>query len=122
MISWATKTDPVADLADTELSACKVCSASGHARYLVEQNYFLLYGLPLFPAQRVTSRICPFCSFKSKLRRGSSHLLDDHAGNKMAEINSAYPKKMKFKYIWGNLVLLIILGLIAWFVLSFMVD
>ncbi|MGV3631660.1 MAG: hypothetical protein ACO1O6_10645 [Bacteroidota bacterium] len=119
MISWATKADPVADITDTDLSSCKVCSASGHARYLVEQNYFLLYGLPLFRTQRVIFRICSSCSFKSRLRRGNSAVLDDHAGNKIAEINTAYPPKMKFKYFWGAFVLALLAGMIGWFLISF---
>lgn len=122
MISWATKIDPLADITDPVSSTCKVCSASGQARYLVEQNYFLLYGLPLFPTKRVIFRICPSCSVKSKLRPGNSRVLDDYASNKIAELNTAYPPKMKFKYFWGAFVLAFIVSMIAWFLISFAVK
>ncbi len=117
-INWATKADFIGEHADRESSACKVCSAEQKAIYQVEQNYFLLYWLPLFPTKRVVYRICSSCSFKSKLRAGGSRLLDDHSADKLTELNSYFPKKYKFKYFWGILVFALIAALIAWFVLS----
>lgn len=119
MISWGTKADLVGEHVDTSLSTCKVCSKEGHAHYFIEQNYFLLYWLPVFRKERVIFKICPHCSFKSKLKKSNARVIDDFSSQKLEEINSIYPKKYKFKYFWGLVIYVLIFSLIGFLIWDF---
>ncbi|MES2587817.1 MAG: hypothetical protein V4622_02485 [Bacteroidota bacterium] len=120
MISWATKIDFIGKLDDTLVETCKVCGQENKPIYNVEQVYFLLYWLPIFPTNRLIYKICPSCSFKSKLRNKQSNLIDDNSNSNLANINFHFPKKNKLKYFWGWIVYALIFALIGLFIFNFM--
>ncbi len=113
MISWATKADYVGELSDVHSETCKVCSQENKPKYQIEQNYFILYWLPIFRTKRIIYKICTKCSFKSKLKIGNNTLIDNSSASAVILVNSTFPKKMKLKYIWGWIIYALIFSLIA---------
>lgn len=96
MISWSTKID-VIGYSDNFLSEdCRICSVNSKPLYKVEQSYFSLYGLSLFPTKRTVYKTCNNCKTQLKVKQTDSNL---------NTINIQIPSKTKFKYIWGWIIL-----------------
>jgi hypothetical protein len=108
MISWGTKYDHVGELNDFAPEKCQICNETNASIYRVEQGYFSLYGLSLFPTSRKYFKICPSCKSRLKVRS-----TDENLGYLKRNINVG----LKFKYIWGWLVVGPILAGIIFFLI-----
>lgn len=109
MISWATKVDFLGTFEDCPEEVCSVCGKSGKPVYHVQQNYFKLYGLPIFPTAKVISKSCNLCRFQTKAKQTDGNL---------PTIMEVFPFKHKFKYYWGIIVFVLLIGLVSWFFVS----
>ncbi|MDG1330808.1 MAG: zinc-ribbon domain-containing protein [Crocinitomicaceae bacterium] len=96
MISWGTKYDPIGELNDFPPEKCQICNESNRATYKVEQGYFSLYGLSLFPSSKKYYKICPDCKTRLKIRSNDPNLTD---------VKRKIKGGVKFKYVWGWLIL-----------------
>lgn len=96
MISWSSKIDNIG-YSDNFLSEdCRICKVKSKPFYKIEQHYFTLYGLPLFPTKRVAYKTCTSCNSKLKVKSTDSNL---------QTLNNEIPSKLKFKYVWGWIIL-----------------
>lgn len=107
-ISWGTKYDSIGELNEFLPEKCQICNETKPAIYRVEQGYFNLYGLPLFPTSKKFYKICPQC--KTRLNVRSTDTNFDTLKRKVKT-------GIKFKYIWGWLILGPILIGLVYFVL-----
>ena len=103
MISWGTKYDFVGEFYAVQEEVCKICSEKSQPIYIVEQAYFKLYGLSLFPTNKLYYKKCGSCKSKLKVKATDFNL---------PMVKNALPGKLKFKYIWGWMVLIPILSLV----------
>ncbi len=110
MIYWGTNFDLVGEYDNVVAENCKICSENSKPVYKVEQAYFLLYGLPLFPTGKKYYKTCPKCSTRLKVKSSDSNL---------RSVKLALPGKFKFKYVWGWMILLPIAIGIASIILKF---
>ena len=103
MISWSSKIDTLGYYDDVLIEECRICSKKTKPVYKVEQAYFKLYGLALFPTKRAYYKTCGECKTQLKAKSTDSNLND---------VKRHFPNKMKFTYIWGWIILLpIIIGI-----------
>lgn len=109
MISWGTKYDVIGEFDNVLEEECKICSERSKPLYKVEQAYFNLYGLSLFPTGKKMYKTCKHCSTRLKANKNDSNY---------DVVLRALPSKVKFKYIWGWLVLLPILIGITYLILQ----
>lgn len=105
MISWSSKID-ILGYSDNFLKEdCRVCSVNAKPFYKVAQSYFTLYGLPLFPTKRTVYKTCNSCNAQLKVKSTDSNL---HV------LIREIPSKLKFKYVWGWIILFpILVGIIS---------
>ena len=108
MISWGTKYDPIGELNDFVPEKCQICNEKSPAIYKVEQGYFNLYGLSLFPSSKKYYKICPKCKTRLKVKSTDANL---------NTVKRKIKGQIKFKYIWGWLIFAPILIGIVLFVL-----
>lgn len=107
MISWGTKYDSIGTYEDAMEESCSICSNKDRPIFKVEQGYFTLYGMALFPTSKKYFKICTSCDTRLKVRASDPNL---------PSIQRAVPGRLKLKYIWGWLILLpIISGIIYLF-------
>ena len=103
MISWGTKFDDVGSYTSLLDESCLICSAKSKPIYKVEQSYFNLYGLSILPTGRKIYKTCSACNTRLKAKETDSNI---------RLVKECVPKKIKFKYVWGWIVLLpIIIGI-----------
>lgn len=103
MISWSSKIDTVGYSDNFLKEDCRICSFNAKPFYKMEQSYFTLYGLPLFPTKRIAYKTCSNCNSRLKVKSTDSNL---HT------FNNEIPFKLKFKYVWGWIILFpIIIGI-----------
>jgi zinc-ribbon family len=104
MIYWGTAVDLIGEHSDVAAEKCKICSEHSKPVYKVEQNYFKLYGLPIFPTKKMYYKTCSACSTKLKAKSTDSN---------MRSVKAALPGNLKLKYVWGWIILVpIILGIV----------
>jgi len=108
MIYWGTKYDPVGELNQFTPEKCVVCNETNALIYRVEQAYFSLYGLSLFPTSKRYYKICPSCKTRLKIRSTDQNL---------SYLKRNVETALKFKYIWGWLILGPILAAIIFLVI-----
>ena len=108
MISWATKYDSIGEYSDVVPETCKICSEKTKPVYKVEQAYFKLYGLALFPTKKLYFKTCPACNTRLKVKATDTNL---------NTVKRYVTGKIKFKYVWGWLILLPII-LLALFLIA----
>lgn len=82
---------------------CVVCSQQEKPIYHIEQAYFTLYGLPLAPLGKKFYTICSSCKARLKAQSSDANL---------TVIRQELPGSFKFKYLWGWLVVLGIVGVV----------
>ncbi len=105
MISWSSKIDIVGYSDNFLKEDCRICSVNAKPFYKVEQSYFALYGLPLFPTKRIVYKTCNSCNAQLKVKSTDSNL---HS------LSNEIPFKLKFKYVWGWIILTpILVGIIS---------
>lgn len=100
MISWGTKFDAVGEYNNVLEEECKICSERSKPIYKLEQGYFNLYGLSLFPSGKTIYKTCQNCNTRLKAKKND---------NNLDAVTRALPGKLKFKYVWGWIILLPIL-------------
>lgn len=101
MISWSSKVDIIGYCDNFLKEDCRICSNSAKPLYKVEQSYFKLYGLPLFPTKRTVYKTCDSCKTQLKSKATDSNL---------DTVNRNLPKTIKFKYVWGWLIVVPIIA------------
>jgi hypothetical protein len=112
MIYWATNYDRIGGYDDLPAVECGICSKKNKVIYSVEQGYFTLYGMALCPTKKQYYKTCPDCSARLKVRKSDSNL---------NSVREAVPGRLKFKYIWGWLILAPIFVLLA-LLIQFIID
>lgn len=104
MVSWSTKIDIIGYYDNILAEECRICSKKSKPVYKVEQAYFKFYGLSLFPTKRTYYKTCGNCNTQLKAKSTDTNV---HT------VSQYFPKKVKFKYIWGWLILSpIIIGIV----------
>ncbi|PCJ27920.1 MAG: hypothetical protein COA97_03025 [Flavobacteriales bacterium] len=101
MIIWGTRYDLIGEFNNVPLEKCKVCLDINKPIYKAEQAYFRLYGMSLFPTFKLYFKSCTACSVKLKVKSIDINL---HT------VKNALSGSLKFKYIWGWLILLPIIA------------
>ena len=109
MIYWGTQYDIIGEYNQVAKEECKICSELITPAYKVEQGYFKLYGMGLFPVSKTYYKICPACSTRLKAKNTDINL---------QSVKKALPGKNKFKYFAGWIVIGVIALLILWLYLE----
>ncbi len=107
MISWSSKIDIIGYYDNVLAEECRICTKKSKPVYKVEQAYFKLYGLALFPTKRTYYKTCGECNTQLKAKSNDSNL---------DVVKRHFPSQIKFKYVWGWLVLLPIVAFIFYLI------
>jgi len=99
MIFWSSKTEIVGYYDEFAPEDCRICGLHTAPLYKVEQSYFALYGLPIFPTARTAYKTCSGCASQLKVKKNDPN---------NAKLSEVLPFKIKFKYVWGWLVFIAI--------------
>jgi hypothetical protein len=109
MIFWGTNYDRIGGYDDVPAEECAICSKSNQSIYLVDQGYFNLYGMPLFPTKKNYYKTCPDCGARLKVKKSDPILWT---------LKEVVPGRFKFKYVWGWLIIAPIVVSIALLLVS----
>lgn len=110
MISWGTNYDVIGEYSTNQAETCKICSNSSTQNYKVERGYFTLYGLALFPTSKKYYKTCTSCKTRLKVKSNDSII---------NTLNREIASPLKFKYIWGWLILGPIIAGILYLIITF---
>jgi predicted RNA-binding Zn-ribbon protein involved in translation (DUF1610 family) len=102
MILGGTHFDHLGEYDDVVAEDCKICRKQNKPIYLVEQGYFKLFGMALFPLSKKYFKTCSSCKVKLKVRTTDSNF---------RSVKAATPGGFKLKYVWGWIILIpIVIG------------
>ena len=110
MISWGTSYDFIGEYSNVPPEECKICSDKNKPVYKLEQAYFKLYGMGIFPTKKFYYKTCVSCNTRLKVKNNDINL---------NSVKNALPSKNKFKYFAGWIVIGLIGLLILWLYLEF---
>ena len=109
---WSTRTDIRDTFPFTDKEACNVCGRGHDFTITVEQDYFVFYGLRLFPLKKRFVSSCAQCS-----RRQNIALTDTRGMPDARYLTIENKPYSLLKYYSGWLMLALLGAFIIWFYL-----
>ncbi len=94
-------------------SICKVCSKETEISYQLQQKYFTILALPLFPMGKIVYWSCKSCSVIKELKSGATKTLDNFEQDILENLKTNHKSQIDPRNYWGSILICIFISFIT---------